>query len=303
MAQTPPYLKQGDTITIVATARKVFEKEMQPAIIKIKSWGFNVILADELYAEQDQYAGNDALRTAGLQKALDDDQVKAVIIARGGYGTLRIINNIDFSHFRNNPKWIVGYSDVTVLHSHIHTNFGIETIHATMPINFPADGSDNNATKMLRNALTGEKMVYNIPAHPMNNEGNAEGILTGGNLSLLYALNGSCSDIDTKGKILFIEDLDEYLYHIDRMILCLKRAGKLSGLAGLIVGSMTEMKDNAVPFGKTAYDIIAEAVKEYNYPVCYGFPAGHIEDNRAMILGREAKFRITNNEVIIELTN
>ncbi|NTW33931.1 MAG: LD-carboxypeptidase, partial [Bacteroidetes bacterium] len=197
-------------------------------------------------------------------------------------------------------KWIAGYSDATVLHSHINTNFGIETLHATMPLNFPPDGANNNALITLKNILFGEKPDYTVEAHPLNRSGLAEGILTGGNLSILYALSGTPSDIDTKGKILFIEDLDEYLYHIDRMMMQLKRSGKLESLAGLVVGGMTEMKDNTVPFGKTAYKIIAEAVKEYNYPVCYGFPAGHIEDNRALIMGRKVKLNITRKSVRLE---
>ena len=192
--------------------------------------------------------------------------------------------------FVSSPKWIVGYSYITVLHSHIHQLAGICTIHGTMPINF-----DKNelATESLRKALFGETLSYSVLPHALNREGSSEGLLTGGNLSLLYALQSSVSDLETKGKILFIEDLDEYLYHIDRMMLSLKRAGKLDGLAGLVVGGMTDMKDNTVPFGKTAEQIVREAVDEYSYPVCFGFPAGHIDDNMAMIFGKKMSLEVS----------
>ncbi|MCK6650038.1 MAG: LD-carboxypeptidase, partial [Bacteroidia bacterium] len=221
---------------------------------------------------------------------LDDTSIKAVISARGGYGTVRIIDKLNFSTFKKHPKWIIGYSDITVLHSHIH-NMGIQTLHATMPINFKVN---EEATETLRKSLFGEKIHYSFEPHALNKNGKAEGILVGGNLSLLYALCGSNSDIDTKGKILFIEDLDEYLYHIDRMMMNLKRSGKLSGLTGLIVGGMSDMKDNAVPFGKTAEAIILDAVKEYNYPVCFHFPCGHIDRNLAIILGKKVELTLEN---------
>jgi muramoyltetrapeptide carboxypeptidase len=297
MSQIPFYLKKGDSIAMVATARKVSETEMEPAIKKFQSWGLKVQLGRNLFKDQNQFAGSDEDRIADFQKALDDDTIKAIIVARGGYGTVRIIDNLDFSIFKNNPKWIVGYSDVTVLHAHIHQNYAIETLHATMPINFLPDGSDNNAILSLKKALFGENLTYQIECHKLNVEGKSEGAVVGGNLSLLYALGGSNSVIDTKGKILFIEDLDEYLYHIDRMMINLKRSGKLKNLAGLIVGGMTEMKDNTIPFGKNAYEIIADTIKEYQFPVCFGFPAGHMEDNRALILGRKIRLEVLSNKV------
>jgi muramoyltetrapeptide carboxypeptidase len=290
---TPPYLKSGDSIGIVATARKINPQELEPAMKKFSEWGLRVVLGKNIYETCDQYAGNDEQRLHDLQQMLDDENIKAIIIARGGYGTVRIIDKIDFSKFIKNPKWIVGYSDVTVLHLHIHSNHGIETIHATMPLNFPLGGKDNNALITLKKTLFGEKIEYQIEKNELNKIGKAEGIIIGGNLSLLYALAGTPSDINTSGKILFIEDLDEYLYHIDRMMLQLKRSGKLKNLAGLVVGGMTEMKDNSIPFGKTAYEIIAEAVAEYNYPVAFDFPAGHIEDNRALIMGRKIMLEVS----------
>lgn len=296
----PPFLKKGDTIGIAATARKISEAELMPAITKFREWGFQVLLSEALYAEDHQFAGTDQQRLSGFQKLLDNNTVKAIIIARGGYGTVRLIDEIDFTSFKKNPKWIIGYSDVTVLHSHIHQNFGIETIHATMPLNFPKNNNESIALSSLYNALTSNNIEYIINPLSTEKTGETTGILTGGNLSLLYALSGTVSDIYTNGKILFLEDIDEYLYHIDRMILQLKRCGKLKNLAGLIVGGMTDMKDNQIPFGKNAYEIIADAVKEYDYPVCYGFPAGHMEDNRALILGRKISLAVTEKTSIIQ---
>ncbi len=284
----PAYLKRGDKIGIVACARKISREDIQPAIDILKTWGLEVVLSKNLFNSDNQFSGTDNERAKDLQTFLDDVSVKAVISARGGYGTIRIVDKIDFTTFKKNPKWIIGYSDITVLHSHIH-NLHIETLHATMPVNF---NKDQEALESLRKALFGEVLGYEAEPHVLNRTGTAEAELVGGNLSLLYALAGSCSDIDTKGKILFIEDLDEYLYHIDRMMLNLKRSGKLEHLAGLVVGGMTDMKDNAVPFGKTVEEIIIDAAKEYNYPVCFNFSAGHIDKNFALYFGRKITLKI-----------
>lgn len=299
MNHNPPFLKKGDAICIIASARKISKEDLQPAINKFESWGLNVILGNNIFKQHNQFAGSEIERISDFQQALNDVNIKAIIIARGGYGTVRIIDQIDFSFFKNNPKWIVGYSDATVLHSHIHRNNGIETMHAIMPINFPKDGSDNNSIITLKKALFGENITYKIGTHPLNIFGDAEGVLVGGNLSILYAMIGSVSDIDTEGKILFIEDLDEYLYHIDRMMMSLKRAGKLKNIAGLIVGGMTEMKDNTEPFGKSVYEIIAETLKEYRYPICFDFPAGHRESNYALILGRKVTLSVKENQTTL----
>lgn len=285
---TPPYLKKGDKIGIVASARKVSAEELEPALNIFKAWGLEIALSKNLFKQEHQFAGTDDERTADLQQMLDDASIKAVICARGGYGILRVIDKLNFDSFKKNPKWIVGFSDVTVLHSHIH-NLGVETLHAKMLINFTKDES---STQALNQALFGKLPMYEIGAHPMNRQGSAEGELTGGNLSLLYALSGSVSDIDTRGKLLFIEDLDEYLYHIDRMMMNLKRSGKLAHLVGLVVGGMTDMKDNQIPFGKNAEEIIMDAVKEFNYPVCFNFPAGHIPTNLPLYFGRKVRLEV-----------
>jgi muramoyltetrapeptide carboxypeptidase len=288
----PPFLKKGDKITIIAPARSICFEEVHPSIRLFQKWGLEVVLGTHVFDKSNQYAGTDDRRLLDLQTALDDPSFRAVICARGGYGTLRIIDRVDFKGFITSPKWVVGYSDITVLHSHIEKNLGIETLHATMPFNIKSDVSNYDPAEYMKKALFGEKIIYQQPATFLNRNGLSEGILTGGNLSILYALMGSSSEPDTKGKILFIEDVDEYLYHIDRMMMTLKRAGKLRDLKGLIVGGMTDMKDNQVPFGKTAQEIIAEAVKEYDYPVCFDFPAGHGEQNVDLYLGRRIRLNV-----------
>lgn len=296
---TPPYLKPGDKIAIVAPARKVSPTEMEAAITSFKSWGLQVVTGTYLFGNFNQYSGTDQERADDLQMMLDNKDVKAIICARGGYGTVRIIDRLNFSTFEQHPKWIIGYSDITVLHSHIHTQFGIETLHAIMPINFTDEGS-GTAVESLRKALFGESLEYTISTHPLNIPGNVTGVLTGGNLSILYSLAGTASDILTDDKILFIEDLDEYLYHMDRMMINLRRSGKLSRLKGIIAGGLNKMNDNTVPFGKQAEQIITEYAREAGIPVCFNFPAGHLADNRALIMGREMQLDIESTGVTLK---
>ncbi len=288
----PPFLKKGDKITIISPARSITFEEVHPSIRLFQKWGLEVILGTHVFDRCNQFAGTDERRLLDLQQALDDPAISAVICARGGYGTMRIIDRINFSRFIDHPKWIVGYSDITVLHSHIQKNFGTESLHATMPYNIKSDSIPYEPAESLKKALFGEKIFYQQPATFQDRTGLSEGILAGGNLSILYALTGSASETDTAGKILFLEDVDEYLYHIDRMMMNLKRAGKLKNLKGMIVGGMTDMKDNAVPFGRNANEIIADAVKEYKYPVCFNFPAGHGDRNMALYLGRTVRLRV-----------
>lgn len=287
-------LKKGDTVALAATARKVSPKEMAPAIERLRAWDLNVLIPEGLYAEENQFAGSDEHRAALLQGLLDNPEVKAILCCRGGYGTVRIVDRLDFSHFEQNPKWIVGYSDVTVLHSHLHT-LGYPTIHGTMPINFGP--TESAATESLRRVLFGEKVDYQWDGY--GREGTAEGLLVGGNLSILYSLCGSRSQIDTRGKILLIEDLDEYLYHIDRMMQNLKRNGMFEGLAGLVVGGMTDMHDNTIPFGRTAEQIVREAVADYTFPVVFEAPFGHLGDNNLAIpMGIKMRLESSNSKKV-----
>ena len=280
----PSYLQKGDTVAIVSTARKITSDNIISAIKLLEKWGLNVVVGNTIGLEDHQFAASDEKRIADFQQQLDNPKVKAIWCARGGYGTVRLIDKLDFSAFKKHPKWIVGYSDITVLHSHIH-NFGIETLHATMPINI--ESNSQQTLESLKKSLFGKNLSYEVSADEKNKSGNASGELVGGNLSVLYSLLGSNSSIKTDGKVLFIEDLDEYLYHIDRMCINLKRNGYFENLKGLVVGGMTDMHDNDIPFGKTAEEIILDCVSEYDFPVVFNFPAGHLDDNRTMIFGRK----------------
>lgn len=289
---TPLSLKKGDKIGIIATARKVSLDDLKVSIDVFKRWGLEVELGKNIFKQDNQFAGTDEQRAEDLQYMLDNPEIKAIIAARGGYGTVRVIDLVDFTNFKNNPKWLVGYSDITALHSHINNNLGIKTIHGVMPLNFPKNTTENEALLTLKKVLFGDRNVYNVSNHKFNRVGKVEGELVGGNLSVLYSLSGTKYDIDTDNKILVLEDLDEYLYHIDRMLMNLKFSGKLEKLKGLIVGGMNDMNDNQIPFGKSAYEIIRDAVKEYEYPVCFNFPVGHIKENFAIVLGNTVELDI-----------
>jgi muramoyltetrapeptide carboxypeptidase len=289
---TPPYLQKGDTVAILATARKHIVKSMQPTIDLLESWGLHVVVGESIGLEENQLAGSDEQRAADLQKQLNNPTIKAIWCARGGYGTVRVVDLIDFTAFKKSPKWLVGFSDVTVLHNHLNT-MGYKSIHGIMPISLAK--ASKEAIESLRLSLFGEPLQYSIDPHPMNRLGKASGELVGGNLSILYSLLGSPSAIDCTDKILYIEDLDEYLYHIDRMMMNLKRNGCLESLKGIIVGSMTDMKDNDIPWGKNALEIVQDVTKQYNIPMIFNFPAGHIHDNRALILGNNVAIEVTEN--------
>ncbi|HRN97809.1 MAG TPA: LD-carboxypeptidase [Flavobacterium sp.] len=296
---TPEFLSKGDTVAIIATARKIDAKSLEPAVKMLESWGLKVVLGKSIGKELNQLAGPDWQRATDLQTMIDDPSIKAVWAAKGGYGSVRIIDRVDFTAFRRKPKWIAGFSDVTVLHSHINA-LGIETLHSMMAIS--AASASPEATESLRKALFGEPIRYSVPPHAFNRTGTARAELVGGNLSVLYSIMGSKSQVDCKGKILFIEDLDEYLYHIDRMMMNLKRNGWFDGIKGLVVGGMTSMNDNEIPWGKDALEIIQEIVKDYDFPVVYNFPAGHLRDNRTLILGKTVRLSVTQNgtELIFE---
>ena len=289
----PPHLKKGDTVAIIATARKIDVSTLQPGIKLLESWGLKVILGKTIGKEQNQLAGADWQRATDLQEMLDNPSVKAIWAAKGGYGTVKIVDRVDFFFFFKNQKWIIGFSDVTVLHSHMN-QLGFQTLHAMMAISAPS--ATTAAKESLRKTLFGEKLSYSIPFHAFNQLGQAKGELVGGNLSVLYSIQGSISEVDLNNKILFLEDLDEYLYHIDRMMTNLKRNGSLKNLKGIIIGGMTSMNDNDIPWGKNALEIIQECVKDLNIPVAYNFPAGHIKDNRALILGAIISFEVSKKE-------
>ncbi len=289
----PPFVKKGNTVLLIATARARSEEQLAPCIDLLQKWGLQVETGPHLYKRHHQFAGTDEERTHDLQWAVNHPKAKAVILAGGGYGTLRIIDKINFSALKKYPKWFVGYSDATVLQARLLKQ-KTASIHGAMAFQFAKNAK---ATDSLKTLLFGKKLSYPLMPHLLNRPGEALAEVVGGNLSLIYALSGSKDDLDTKGKILFIEDLDEQLYHIDRMMLQLKRSGKLKHLAGLIVGGMTEMKDNAVPYGKTAEEIITDAVKNYHYPVCFNFPAGHIDVNMALYVGVKAKLKVQKGKV------
>ncbi|MBN2172686.1 MAG: LD-carboxypeptidase [Bacteroidales bacterium] len=292
--KTPPYLNKEDKITILAPAGKIGKAVVENAIQVLTGWELEVKIGKYLFDNHFQYAAEDEKRLEDLQQALNDETVKAILFARGGYGTIRIIDQLDFTEFIKKPKWLIGFSDITVLHSHLHQNFGIETIHGSM-----ASGlADSFSSEWLYKCLFGRPLNYELETHKLSRKGSTEGILTGGNLAMLCSLLGSKSDIDTNNKILFIEEVGEYLYRLDRMMWTLKRAGKLENLAGLIVGGLTDIKDNESPFGQSAEEIIVEAVSGYDFPVCFGFPAGHQKKNATLILGRNVILSINNKTKI-----
>ncbi|AYL98411.1 S66 peptidase family protein [Mucilaginibacter celer] len=289
----PPYLKKGDKVAITCPAKKL-PAPMTDAIDLLQSWGLEVVLGETVEASYHQFAGDDDLRARDMQRFIDDDSIKAIIAARGGYGAIRIIDKVDFSRLATNPKWLIGFSDITILHTHLLANYGLQSIHGQMPINIP--DASKHSLDTLRQALFGESLSYEFTSYGINRSGEGQGILIGGNLSLLVAASGSISDPDYSGKILFIEDVGEYLYSVDRMLRMLKRAGKLAGLAGLIVGGFSGMKDNDIPFGQTVPEIVMDVVSGYNYPVCFDFPAGHIPDNNSLVLGRPVHLMVNEQQ-------
>lgn len=301
MIKTPPYLEKGDLIGLVCPAGYMAFEKVQTCISTLEGWGYPVKVGKTVGGLSASYfSGTDEERLEDLQQMLDDDEVKCILCARGGYGMGRIIDQLDFRKFRKHPKWIVGYSDITVLHSHLYSNFYISSIHAPMAAAFNGEGSRNEYVQSLRHALEGKKLKYQVPVHEFNRRGEAVGELVGGNLALLAHLVGTESDLKTRGRILFIEDIGEYLYNVDRMFYQLKRSGKLSRLAGLVIGGFTDMKDTDRPFGKDAYEIINDVVEDYDYPVCFDFPVSHSDRNYALKVGVGYKLKVGKSKVILE---
>lgn len=289
----PPSLQPGDVIGITCPAGFVSLDRVTCAIETLKGWGFQVKVGKTVGSEYHYFSGHDEDRRTDLQQLLDDPQVKVILMGRGGYGCSRIVDDLDFTAFVKQPKWIAGFSDITVLHSHIQAQFGIPTLHSPMCAAFQKNNLEALPVQSLKNALLGLPLHYQIPTHLFNRPGRGEGILTGGNLAILAHLTGSASQVDTRGKILFIEDVGEYLYNTDRLLMNLKRSGQLSELAGLLVGSFTEMQDTERPFGQTVKEIIWDKVKDYRYPVLFGFPCGHQEENVTLQLGMRQEILVS----------
>ena len=291
---TPEFLRPGDKVGVVSPARFVSENDIQKGLEWLNAHGLMIVTGSNAYSRHHQFGGTDQQRAADFQKFLDNPDIKAIFCTRGGYGSVRVAQHIHWEKFTQKPKWIVGFSDITVFHSAVHQK-GIESLHAPLLFNLQQDNFDTTSFDHTMAILKGEKPVYTCPSHPLNKQGIARGILVGGNLSVLYSLRGTDYDIFTGGKILFLEDIDEYLYHIDRMMMNFKLGGKLDNLRGLIIGQMTDMKDNKIPFGKDAYQIISEYASELNIPVAFGFPAGHENINLPLILGREIMLEVDDH--------
>ncbi len=298
---TPSYLKPGDKIRIVSPAGKVKEKYVLPAVDWLLGQGYRVELGEHVFASHFQFAGTDQQRLEDLQTAFDDPETSAIICSRGGYGTVRIISKLSYDGLFRHPKWIVGFSDITILHSCLNRN-RLATIHGAMPRYFlDKEDQPSESLQSLMLLLTGGRASYTIPAAEGDRPGKVTGELAGGNLSIISSMQGTRCELSTDGKILFLEDIDEFLYHTDRMMLQLKLSGKLDNLAGLVLGNFTDMKDNESPFGKTIREIVAEAVEEYDFPVCYDFPAGHNEKNMALAFGQRWELDVNEQESTLKL--
>ncbi len=297
----PSSLQKGDTVMILAPAGIVRDSTgVNNGIALLKKWGLNVKLGKNLFNQHFKFAGTDAERLADFQNALDDDNVKAIWCARGGYGAIRILDDLDFTKFKQNPKWIIGFSDITAFHNEVHI-MGIETMHGIMPLTYKPDNKEQRQSiKSLKKAFFGKRVKYRVAESDYNREGNTEGAVVGGNLSLVYSMLGSKSQLDPSGKILYLEEVGEALYHIDRMMISLKRAGYFENCKGLIIGGMSGVKNEPSEFGMTYQEIILDAVKDYNFPVAFDFPAGHITDNRTLILGREIEMKVKGSKTVVK---
>jgi muramoyltetrapeptide carboxypeptidase len=291
---TPKYLQAGDTVGLIATARKINENEIAPFYSLLESWKLKYIKGKHLFGSHNQFSGTEVERAADLQEMIENPAVRAIICVRGGYGTIRIIRHVDFTHFEKDPKWIAGFSDVTALHAYLNNYLGTESLHSIMPVNYKP-GENDNAAETLRKALFGEPYELTTPPNKYNRFGKFQGEITGGNLSLLYSINGSNLFPDMKNKILFIEDIDEYLYHIDRMMQNLTHSGVFHKIGGLMVGAFTNLRDNEIPYGSDFYEIISETVEKFDFPLVFDFPAGHISQNNTLIFGREMQLRVDKN--------
>jgi muramoyltetrapeptide carboxypeptidase len=295
---TPSYLKKGDHVIVIAPAGLVDRERIMNASRVLESWGLTVDFGNHVFGQNNGYSGTDEERLLDLQEALDSAKASAIICARGGYGLSRISSKINLDTFLNQPKWVVGFSDITVLHALINKE-GVETIHGPVLNSLHLFPVGDSSPEYLRKLLFGETVTYKIPSQALNRIGKARGLLVGGNFSMLYNMRGTPLDMNPEGKILFIEDVGEYLYHLDRMMMNLKNGGVLERISGLICGGFTEMKDQQIPFGKTAVEIILEAVQDYSYPVAFSFPAGHQRPNYSLKMGGEIQLNVSEIETIL----
>jgi muramoyltetrapeptide carboxypeptidase len=302
----PPHMNPGDFIGITSPAGYITHEEVKPAVEQITSWGFKVKTGRSIGKKFYNFGGTDNERLQDFQSMLDDPSLKAIMCARGGYGIVRIIDQLNFTNFLRHPKWIIGFSDVTILHTHLNKNFGVASIHSKMCNSFPADWlraepAQQETINSIRKALTGVQIKYPVVPSIKNKPGMADGILVGGNLKLIESMSGTDSDLYTNGKILFVEDTGEYLYSIDRMFWNLKRTGKLTGLKGLIIGGFKIKPDDpGEEFGLTLHDIVLDKVKEYDFPVCFEFPVGHQKNNFALKCGVKHKLAVTDTLCTLE---
>jgi muramoyltetrapeptide carboxypeptidase len=300
MIKTPPYLQKGDTIAITCPAGYMPKEKAQSCITVLQQWGYEVLVGKTLGSKSKTYfSGTDEERLFEFQAMLDAPEVKAILCGRGGYGVGRIIDQLDFTAFKKNPKWIIGFSDITVFHAHINRNFKIATLHSSMAAAFNDGGYKNKYVQSIKAALEGTKASYTCKPHSLNHTGKAKAELVGGNLALIAHLIGSKSEYQTKGKILFLEDVGEQHYNIDRMMHQLKRSGKLNDLAALIIGGFTDMQDTERPFGKKVYQLIHELLSDNKYPVCFGFPVSHGKENLALKVGGSYQLKVTKEAVVL----
>lgn len=298
----PPYLKAGDTVMIVAPSGflKNRTREIEQSKNLLKRWNLNVIVGEHIFKKDNHFAGTDAQRCEDFQKALDNPKVKAIWCARGGYGTVRILDNLDYTKFKKNPKWMIGYSDITALHNQFHVN-GIESIHGLMCMSLTEDELEvEDAIATFKKAIFGASINYNVSGSNYNRAGTTSGQLVGGNLTILHTMLGSKESIDMSGKILFFEEIGEYAYHIDRMLQSLKRAGYFDNCKGVMVGSITKVRKNTTPWGKPVEQLILDALANYDFPILFDVPAGHEKDNRALIFGRNVTMKVSKNQSTIK---
>ena len=293
----PPYLKKGDTVAIVAPSGilKNREREVQQAKDLLKNWGLNVVVGDHVFSKANHFAGTDDERCEDLQKVMDDPKISAIWCARGGYGTVRILDKLDYTKFKEHPKWIIGYSDITALHNQLHNN-GFQSLHALMCVSLTKDLSDIKETvDTFKSTLFGKPVSYILEGSNDNKIGKATGPLVGGNLTMLHTMLGSDESLDTSRKILFIEEIGEYKYHIDRMLQSMKRAGYFENLGGLIVGDMTKLRKNTTLWGSSIEQLILDALADYDFPIAFNMPAGHEKDNRALVLGKTVTLDVSKD--------